>query len=177
MIWRRSRFDGRPAGNSSNCRIGFAFSGHFQALFLALFGFAVEGLCDRCWAADFTEQQDFQVKVSAFVGDSQHVSNSDGARGFEGLSGGLNSAEIAGFGGERSRLEEAGGPQPLVDSYGGAQIYFPASSRFTASLTCFPSTRMPAPEKRAMTFFITVPISFIVGAPISAMTSLTPAVT
>ena len=50
--------------------------------------------------------------------------------------------------------------------------YFPASSLFTASLTCFPSTRIPAPANRAMTFFITAPISFIVGAPISAMTAL-----
>ena len=53
--------------------------------------------------------------------------------------------------------------------------YFPANSRFTASLTTFPSTRMPAPENRAMTFFITAPISFIAGDPISAITIFTPA--
>jgi len=53
--------------------------------------------------------------------------------------------------------------------------YFPASSRFTASLTTFPSTRIPAPEKRAIAFFITAPMSFIVGAPISAITAFTPA--
>jgi len=53
--------------------------------------------------------------------------------------------------------------------------YFPASSRFTASLTTFPSTLMPAPEKRAMAFFMTVPMSFMVGEPISAMVAFTPA--
>lgn len=57
------------------------------------------------------------------------------------------------------------------------KCYLPANSRFTASLTIFPSTRMPAPEKRAMAFFITVPMSFIVGEPISEITALTPAST
>jgi hypothetical protein len=51
------------------------------------------------------------------------------------------------------------------------------NSRFTTSLTCFPSTLIPVAAKRAMTFFITVPMSFIVGEPISAMTALTPATT
>jgi hypothetical protein len=67
-----------------------------------------------------------------------------------------------------------------TNGYGGGcpsheHCYFPANSRFTASLTTFPSTRMPAPENRAMTFFITAPISFIVGDPISAITVFTPA--
>jgi hypothetical protein len=58
-----------------------------------------------------------------------------------------------------------------------ASCYFPANSRLTASLTIFPSTRTSAAEKRAITFFITVPISFIVGDPISAITAFTPATT
>src|SRR5258708_27807905 len=53
--------------------------------------------------------------------------------------------------------------------------HFPPNSFFTASLTTFPSTRMPCAENFAMAFFITVPISFIVGDPISAMAGLTPA--
>src|SRR5947199_4304429 len=53
--------------------------------------------------------------------------------------------------------------------------YFGVNSRFTASLTCFPSTLIPAAAKRAMTFFITVPMSFMVGEPISPITALTPA--
>ncbi len=54
--------------------------------------------------------------------------------------------------------------------------YFPASSFFTASLTAFPSTRIPAAAKRAMAAFITVPISFMAGAGvISAIAARTPA--
>ena len=53
--------------------------------------------------------------------------------------------------------------------------YFPANSFLTDSLTTLPSTRKPAALKRAIAFFMTVPISFIVGVPISAMTALTPA--
>ena len=53
-------------------------------------------------------------------------------------------------------------------------LYFPASSFFTVSLTSLPSTR--APTNLAMTFFITAPMSFIVGAPISAMVVFTAAV-
>src|ERR1700722_1505896 len=53
--------------------------------------------------------------------------------------------------------------------------HFGCSSRFTISLTIFPSTRMPAALNLAIAFFITVPISFMVGAPISAMAAFTPA--
>jgi|GEM_PF-6220738 len=54
-----------------------------------------------------------------------------------------------------------------------ARCYFPVNSFITALLTTLPSTRAPA--KRAMTFFITAPMSFIVGEPISAMVALTAA--
>ena len=45
------------------------------------------------------------------------------------------------------------------------------NSFFTVSLTTLPSTRAPA--NLAITFFITAPISLIVGEPISAMTART----
>jgi hypothetical protein len=48
----------------------------------------------------------------------------DRSRGLGDLIGGLNPAEIAGFGGQGPRLEKAGGPEPFVDSYEGAQIIF-----------------------------------------------------
>jgi hypothetical protein len=104
---------------------GPAFGRNFQALFLAFVGLAVESLRDRCGAADFTEQQDFYVKFAALVRDPQHVSNSHGARGFEGLPSGLDPAQIAGFGRQGPGLEEAGSPKPLVYSYGGGQIISP----------------------------------------------------
>jgi hypothetical protein len=53
--------------------------------------------------------------------------------------------------------------------------YFPANSFFTVSLTSLPSTRAPA--NFAMVAFITLPMSFMVGDPISAMVSLTLAIT
>jgi hypothetical protein len=72
----------------------------------------------------------------------------------------------------RGRLSLHELPLPLHECH-----YFPANSRFTASLTIFPSTRMPAALKRAMAFFMTVPMSFMVGVPISATTAFTPATT
>jgi hypothetical protein len=54
--------------------------------------------------------------------------------------------------------------------------YFPANSFLTASLTTFPSTRMPWAANFAIAVFITVPMSFMVGEPISAMAAFTPAV-
>src|SRR5439155_22715450 len=41
-----------------------------------------------------------------------------------------------------------------------SNLYFGVNSRFTTSLICFPSTLIPVAAKRAMTFFITVPMSF-----------------
>jgi hypothetical protein len=55
--------------------------------------------------------------------------------------------------------------------------YFAANSFFTNSLTNFPSTRTPAALNLAIAFFITVPISFMVGDPISAIAARTPAAT
>jgi len=78
---------------------GLVFGCDLQALLFALFGLAVEGLGDRCWATDFAEQQDFDVKFATLVRDSQHVANPHGARGLEGLAGALNPAQIAGLGG------------------------------------------------------------------------------
>ena len=63
----------------------------------------------------------------------------------------------------------------VADPYPTSPYGFVPSSRFTASLTNFPSTRMPAALNLAMAFFITVPMSFIVGESISAITAFTPA--
>ena len=52
-----------------------------------------------------------------------------------------------------------------------------ANSFFTNSLTSFPSTLNPAALNLAIAFFITVPISFMVGDPISAIAARTPAAT
>ena len=70
----------------------------------------------------------------------------------------------------RSRERQFRSPRSLNHAF-----YFPANSFFTASLTTFPSTRIPAAANLAMAFFMTVPMSFIVGDPISAMVAFTPA--
>ena len=64
------------------------------------------------------------MKFAGLAGNLQRIADAHGARGLEGLSRGLNSAEITGFGCESSRLEEAGGPEPFVDSYRVAQVIF-----------------------------------------------------
>ena len=71
---------------------GFALGGDFLAEFAAGFGFAVESLRDGGWAADFTEQQDFDLEIAAVVGDAQHVSYANFARGLGGLAVGVNAA-------------------------------------------------------------------------------------
>src|SRR5215472_375161 len=51
----------------------------------------------------------------------------------------------------------------------------PPNCFFTTSLTVLPSTRAPVACSLAMAFFMTVPMSFIVGDPISAMVAFTTA--
>jgi hypothetical protein len=51
--------------------------------------------------------------------------------------------------------------------------YPPLSSFFTVSLTTLPSTRAPLAENLAIAFFMTVPMSFIDGDPISEMVART----
>ena len=59
------------------------------------------------------------MELSTVVGHPHHISNADLARGLGGLAVGLNSAEFTRARGQRPRLEESGGPEPFVDSYGG----------------------------------------------------------
>ena len=99
---------------------GFALGSDFETLLAAGLGFAVERLGNRRGAANVAEKKDFDFKLAAFVGDAQHVSDADVARGLGGdLSVGLNAAEFAGAGGEGTGLEEARGPEPFVDANGG----------------------------------------------------------
>src|SRR5712692_332376 len=80
----------------------------------ASFSLTVERLRNRSRAADFAQEQDFYLKVAAIVGHSQHVSDVDLARSLGGLSVALDPAETASACGQGSRLEESGGPKPLV---------------------------------------------------------------
>ena len=124
---------------------GFALGGDFLAEFAAGFGFAVESLRDGGWAADFTEQQDFDLEVAAVVGDAQHVSYANFACGLGGLCVGLNAAEFTGAGCQGPRFEKAGCPQPLVDPNGGHTSILPrrsgsrhAANRLSSGTKCQP---------------------------------------
>jgi hypothetical protein len=74
-------------------------------------------LRNRRRAAGFAEKENFYLKLAAFIGDSQHVSDADFARGLRRLGVALDSSETAGSRGEGSRLEKSRRPQPLVDPY------------------------------------------------------------
>src|ERR1019366_2010507 len=89
----------------------------------ARLGLAVESLRNRSRAANVAEQQDFHLKVAAVVGNSQAVSNPDLARSLGGLPVGLNPTEFTGACGQGSRLEESGGPKPLVHAHGGHDLF------------------------------------------------------
>jgi len=108
---------GRTAfGEGSVLLHGFSLGGFALALFFAGFGFAVEGLRNGGGTADFTEVQDFNVKLAALVLDAKHVAYPHIAGGLDSDFVGVNPAEIAGLGGEGARLEEARNPKPLVDA-------------------------------------------------------------
>jgi hypothetical protein len=76
---------------------GPALGRYFLAEFAAGFGFAVKSLRDGRWAARVAELQNFYFEVAAIVGDSQHVSDANFARGLGGLTVRLNPAKVTGF--------------------------------------------------------------------------------
>lgn len=60
---------------------GFAFGGFALAAFLAVVGFAVESLSDRCGAADIGDSEDFDVEFAGLVPYAEHVAGMNIARG------------------------------------------------------------------------------------------------
>src|ERR1017187_3049853 len=79
----------------------------------------VERLRNRRRAAHLTEDQDLHLKVAAVVLHLQQVAGSDLTRSLGSLPVGLNPAEFKCPCSERARLEESGGPEPLVHSHAG----------------------------------------------------------
>ena len=77
--------------------------------------------------------------VTAIVCHSQHVANPDLARSLGGLPIGLNPAEFAGSCGQCSRLEESGGPKPLVHSYAGHYLALVTPRSLSLPLLSFPA--------------------------------------
>ena len=115
---RRSRLEGRRSGKRRVLLHRFALGGFALPLFLAGFGFAVEGLRHCRRTAHFAQLQNLDVKLAAFVFDAQHVADADIARGLGFNFVGVDAAQVAGLGSEGARLEKARSPQPLVDANG-----------------------------------------------------------
>jgi hypothetical protein len=115
-------------GAFGGCSVGhgaekFALFGCFAATFLTGFGFAVEGLGEGGRAALLAEGEDLDFEVAAFGFDAEHVADADFAGGFDRLLVGEDALQLAGFGGLLAGLEEAGGPEPLVDAGSGHAFY------------------------------------------------------
>src|SRR5262249_47538725 len=85
-------------------------------------------------AAHLAQQQDFHMKVAAVVDHAQHVAGVDLACRLSGLPVGLNPAQLTSTLGQGTRLEEAGGPKPLVDTHGGHEGYSPTRNICPASV-------------------------------------------
>ena len=116
-------------GAFGGCSVGhgpekFALFGGFAARFLAGFGFAVEGLGDGCGPALLAEGEDLDVELAAFVFDVQQIADANLTRRLGGLAVREDPLELAGFGGLLASLEEASGPEPLVNAGSGHAFYF-----------------------------------------------------
>lgn len=105
-------------GGFKECGHGLALGGGFLAGFAAGLGFAVKRLRHRGGAAHIAEREHLDLEDSTIVGDGEHVAFAYLTCGLGILPVELNASQVAGARGERTGLEEAGGPKPLVDSYG-----------------------------------------------------------
>jgi hypothetical protein len=94
-----------------------SFFGDLQPEFFALFRFPVKLLGGESGSAQIAQRQNFHLENPAFIPDPQHVSHTDLACGFGGLTDRLNPAEFAGVRRKRAGLEESRSPQPFVDSH------------------------------------------------------------
>ena len=101
-----------------------SFFGSFSASLFAFFSFAIEGLGDGGGAALLAEGEDLDVELAAFVFDVQQITDADLTSRLGGLAVGEDALELAGFGGLLASLEEASGPEPLVDAGSGHAFYF-----------------------------------------------------
>jgi hypothetical protein len=96
-----------------------AILSQLQPQFPALLFLTVERLRERRRTAHITQQQDPQLEVTGVILHLQHVTDADLARSLGWLSIARNPTEFARLCSERARLEEAGGPEPLVHSHVG----------------------------------------------------------
>lgn len=96
---------------------GAALLGQAGAGFAAGFGFSIERLRDRGRAAHFAERENLDLVIASFSLNGKHVADADFAGGTQRLMARLDTAQLAGFGGEGAGFEEARGPQPFVEAH------------------------------------------------------------
>jgi len=84
----------------------------------------VKGLCDGGSGALIAEGEDFDFELAGFVADVEEVADLDFAGGLGALAVGGDAAQVEGFRGLFAGLEEARGPEPLVDADAGHTLYF-----------------------------------------------------
>ncbi len=94
----------------------FALFGRLQPRLPARLGFDVQRLRDRRRAPQIAEKQNLHLEVAALSLDVQDVAGADLVRGFGLPSIALDPRKLTGPRSERARLEESGGPEPLVHS-------------------------------------------------------------
>ncbi len=110
-------FFGGPAGWCGFKRgKGFAFGSELKAAQSAFFRFAIEGLRDGGGTTHGAEGEYLDGEFSGFVADEQVVTDAEFTGGFGGMRIGINAAKFTGTGSESAGLEEAGSPEPLVNS-------------------------------------------------------------
>ena len=97
---------------------GLALFGEFEARFAAGIRLAVERLGNGGGAAHLAEFQNLDLEQAAFIFNLQHVAGVDIARWLGAHAAGEDAADVAGLAGEGAGLEEARGPEPLVDADG-----------------------------------------------------------
>jgi hypothetical protein len=102
------------------------FSG-LEAGELADFGLAIEGMGDGSGATLVAEGEDLDLELATFVADAEHVAEADLAGGLGGLAVRDDAVELAGLRGLFAGLEEAGGPEPLIDAGAGHGSILPFS--------------------------------------------------
>ena len=76
-------------------------------------------MSDGRGGALLAEGENLDLELAAFIFNVQHVADADLAGGLGRLVVGGDAVHVAGFGGLLAGLEEAGGPEPLVDAGAG----------------------------------------------------------
>lgn len=109
--------------------------------------FAIESLGDGGGTSHLAKGQNFHLKIASFAFYLQQIADTDFARRLGGLAIGFYAAEVAGVGGDRSRFEESGSPEPLVYSNAHrTSLFDPQTDSIANGRSSATSHRTPATE-------------------------------